>query len=115
MVAAMLARVQLPALVAVHWLLVLGLGLVFVGLLGLTLARDRDGGTVVVGMASVVLGLGLLAWPATGVLRGAAMGAGIGVLGVLPRLLRDTARAERLMRREDVMVEEERARGGRRY
>lgn len=109
---AMAARAELPRVAVVHWLMMLGLALVFVGLLGLTLARERDTGTVVFGMAAAVIGLGLLAWPATGVLRGVALGAAVGVLGVLPRCLRDAARAPAA--RQASMLEEGPARGGRR-
>lgn len=111
-VAAMAARVHLPPLLAVRGILAVGLGLVFVGMLGLTLAPEREHGAAVAGMAAVVLGLGLLAWPRTGVLGGATMGAGIGVLGVVPRLLRDTVRAARDARQRATNGEEGRARGG---
>lgn len=111
-VVAMAARVPLPAARGVHWLLILGLGLVFVGMVGLTLARERDTGVVAVGMAAVVLGLGLLTWPDTGVLRGIAIGASVGVLAIIPRLLRDSARAEHMERRHHALREGERIRGG---
>lgn len=85
-------RLPLPAGHHLRGVLMLGLVLVFLGMLGLGLARGGRVGPVVLGMATTVIGLGILAWPATGVTRGVAIGAAVGVLGILPRCLRDVAR-----------------------
>ncbi len=86
-------RLPLPSGHHLRGLLILGLALVFLGMLALGLGRAARSGLVVLGMAATVLGLGVLAWPATGVMRGAAIGAAVCVIAILPRALLDVARA----------------------